>query len=508
MYDAHVWHEGNLIKVGRDAGGAVAPLDAEVVALLTEHMEYDQIEHLYGHDVFYNDMGERQRVRVHHKRLWCPDSDGLLICGAGYLDFVVEKLGNLGYKVGYKRIVHDTPRPDAFVFDYDAAVARYTFRPRQEECFMAIVEHILAGRNGVIDATVGFGKSDLIVPVSMAFPNADVVVIVRTIDAVKKTYDKFREYLPSVGMYYGNCHQSGHRIMVYSADSIGHWDGDADIVFVDEVHELLADKYAILMGERLAHGSCRAAIAMTATTDSRSDGNDARLEAWFGRTFFYLGYAEAERLGLVVPIRVYIHPVPTRRNPVEGVESDVARKRRGIWAHRARNEVIAGVALAYRPEEQVLILVDTIEHMLCLRKFLPEYTCVWSAVKGEDLAYYRKQRMWDDYEKMTDRRRGKIVEDFRDGRIKKAIATVWKAAMSFNSLQAVIWAAAGASKTKATQAPGRVSRPDPKTGKFYGEVHDFDDKFDDGLADNSETRIRYYRKHGWEIIRVGELLPA
>jgi superfamily II DNA or RNA helicase len=497
---AHIWHEGNLIKVGHYAGPglAPAPLEENISAFLTEHMEYNHVVFLRGREKIRSD----RPVRVERKQLWRPDpGDGLLTCQAGYLDWIIEKLGNLGFDVKYKRIMPRRPRPGWNEVDMDAALARYTFRPGQAACFDAMVGRILSELGGVIDATVGFGKTDLIAPLGLAFPNARIVVGVRGLDNVQKTYANLRLYLPSVGRVTGQIEEFGHRITVYSMDSFEKFDGDADIAVFDEAHEIVAKKYARPLAERLDRV---VAIAMTATADSRSDGADARMEAIFGPTIYYLPYAEAERLGLVVPIRVVVHAVPMHANPVAGMQDDTARKRNGIWRNKTRNRAIANAVNAMGEGTQVLILVATVEHLVHLRRYLPHFEAVWAESSNKKAQALAAQGLWPDFEKMTPMRRVRLYEDFRAGKIRKAIATIWAQGVSFDGLQVLFWAKAGASAIAATQGPGRVSRIDAATGKAYGEVHDLNDEFDSSLNNQFLRRIRLYRTNGWTIVHEEE----
>jgi superfamily II DNA or RNA helicase len=498
----HVWHEGNLIKVGHylGPGAGTAPLAEPVVAFLADHMEYNHVEFLHGAAQFYRGDGQRRRVRTVRKRLWQYDRDGLYLCSAGYLDWVVEKLTNLGMEVRYKRVMPRRPRPDWKEVDLGRAHERYRFRPGQEECFEAIIQRILSELGGVVDATVGFGKSDILAPVALALPNAKVVVGVRKLDVVNKTVSQLRGYLPSVGQVDGHHKEFGHRITVYSMDSFEHFDGDADVAFFDEAHEIVAAKYAHVLAERLDR--C-VPIAMTATADSRADGADARMESLFGPVIYYLPYSRAEELGLVVPIRVVVHPVECR-NPIATIEDDTARKRHGLWRNRHRNRVIADVCGRLPGDCQTLILVATVDHLAHLRQLLPHYTAVWAESSNQAAEEFAGRGLWPDFARMTSRRRTQLHDDFKAGTIRRAIATIWDQGVSFDGLQALVWAKGGSSAIAATQGPGRVSRIDPASGKAYGEVHELDDRFDDRLHNQFLARVRLYNRNGWIVVGAGE----
>jgi superfamily II DNA or RNA helicase len=500
----HVWHEGNLLKLGHYLGESTppAPPGEDLIGLMADHMEYSHVEFLRGREQFYAGDGVRRKVRTVRKQLWRSDpADGLFVCGAGYLDWVVEKIGNLGYDVRYTRVMPRRPRPDWKEFDIERALTRYKFRPGQEECFTAIIGRILAELGGVVDAAAGFGKSDLIAPVALSLPNARIAVGVRRLDVVGKTVSQLRDYLPSVGQVDGQHKESGHRITVYSMDSFEHFDGDADVIFFDEAHELVTPKYAAAIARRLDQAI---PIAMTATADCRADGADARMESLFGPTIYYLPYARAEELGLVVPIRVIVHPVEMARNPVADIEDDVARKRHGIWRNKARNRVIADVVNRFPEDMQTLILVATVEHLANLRYYLPHFEAVWAESSNETAEDFARHGLWPDFAKMTLKRRIRLHDDFKRGTIRKAISTIWDQGVSFDGLQVLFWAKGGSSAVAATQGPSRVSRIDRATGKAYGEVHELDDRFDSYLHNQFLTRVRLYKKNGWTIVSEEE----
>jgi hypothetical protein len=215
-------------------------------------------------------------------------------------------------------------------------------------------------------------------------------------------------------------------------------------------------------------------------------------------------YPRAVQLGLVVPIRVVVHPVTTATNPVAGLTDDTARKRHGIWRNAARNRIIADAAKAVPEGTQCLILVATMDHLVRLHQLLPDYVPVWAESSNEKGERYAARGLWPDFEKMTAARRQRLREQFEEGAITKAIATIWDQAVSFDRLQVLIWAKGGQAKLAANQGPGRVSRIDPATKKAYGEVHDFSDDFDSGMHDAWLRRARHYAQNEWSIASAGD----
>ena len=99
------------------------------------------------------------------------------------------------------------------------------------------------------------------------------------------------------------------------------------------------------------------------------------------------------------------------------------------------------------------------------------------------------------------KQREQLQKDFREGRIKRAIATgVWGTGVDFPSLNVLIRADSQAGKIPSTQLPGRVTRADGV--KALGIVVDFDDVFNGPLAGRAERRLTEYRRKGWAITKL------
>ena len=72
----------------------------------------------------------------------------------------------------------------------------------------------------------------------------------------------------------------------------------------------------------------------------------------------------------------------TRRH---GFEGDTARKRHGIWTNKVRNKRIATIAQKHYDEgDQVLVLVDKIEHLLHLAQLLPDFALCYGNIDEAD----------------------------------------------------------------------------------------------------------------------------
>jgi superfamily II DNA or RNA helicase len=469
------------------------PLPVAVYSALTKHMQYRHVTRLYGREAFGKSLG--QRIKAEQRKLFGIDDYGCLNFPAGYYDRTMEILTGLGYQVRY---VDDSPQfPQQIPWRWDNLGA-FQFRPKQKEALQIIETAYKERRGGVIDAAAGFGKTELFAALAMLLPEATILICVKSADNVQKTIRILLKYLPklSVGQRgAGKARQA--RVTVCTAASVGNYQGHVDLFLGDESHELLAETFVADIVTVAKQAIC---YGLTATVEGRSDNADARMEAVFGKTLFKLTYPEAVGLGLVVPIEVRWSRVDPGHNPATLVEGDTARKRHGIWTNKYRNKLIASIAQKHYEEgEQVLILVDKIEHLLHLAKLLPDFALCYGNIDPADEAYYGKSSLLPaNYKPLTVAHRKQLRENFETGKIVGAIATgVWRLGVSFDALSALVWAGAGSSPIDATQGPSRVSRIHSASGKEYGIVYDFNDEFDEPFHKQAMARRRVYKKHDW-----------
>jgi superfamily II DNA or RNA helicase len=235
------------------------------------------------------------------------------------------------------------------------------------------------------------------------------------------------------------------------------------------------------------------------------------MEGVFGPCIFRMTQQEAEAEGLVSKVYVQWIDVNLSHNPIGNIKTLVAQKRNGIWRNQWRNQIIAATAQSFREgDDQVLILVDTVDHALHLRKLLPEAELCYSEgalVDAKKRAMYINSDMLDPDEYMTPALRNSLRHRFETRDLKLCIATgVWSVGVSFDSLNVLIRADGGASETANIQLPGRVCRVDPESGKDCGILIDFNDRWDSKFRGRSSERRRDYNKRGWtQILPNGQI---
>jgi superfamily II DNA or RNA helicase len=481
---------GNALYLARKLD---VPLPTPVYAALAKHMQYRHITRLYGKDAYGK--SPAQRIKSEQRKLFGVDDYGCLNFPAGYYDRAMEVLAGLGYQVRY---VDDSPRfPQNLAWQWDN-LGPFKFRPKQEEALRIIEAAYRERRGGVIDAAAGFGKTEMFAALAMLLPLAKILIGVKSIENVQKTVKVLLKYLPkaSVGQRGGGRAKEA-RVTVATAASLGNYTGKPDLFLGDEAHELLAESY---VGDIVTVADQAIRYGLTATVEGRSDHADARMEAVFGKTLFRLTYPEAVANGLVVPIEVRWRRNDPGYNPAEDFTGDTARKRHGLWIHKHRNADIATVAREHRDaDDQVLILVDKIEHLLHLARLLPDFALCYGNISPADEDWYHQNKLLPpDYKPLTVAVRKQIREAFEVGKIRGAIATgVWRLGVSFDALAVMIWAGSGSSPIDITQGPSRVSRIHAESGKEYGIVYDWTDEFDEAFHKQAISRRRTYKKHGW-----------
>ena len=495
---------GNLLEIsvnGRMDDAAALPDLAR--SLLEGQLRYSHKRFLYGAERYHPVTGHVRRVETTEKQFYRYDQYGRLLTNFGFHARIVRLL-TPHYQLRF--VNKDTPlaqraRPKAYDFHPENVLRHFTFRERQEECLIALASNPC----GVVHAVTGFGKMAMLAMHTLAYPNAKTDIVVRRAALAKKTHGYLTRYIPCVGLVGAGSRVPGDRVTVYTAASLHHADPwDADFLLCDEAHELLADDAVKCIGR---YAQARR-FAFSASVTGRSDGTDMRMESLFGEVVFHLPYWEAAEKGLVVPIRVEWTDVRLPHNPALNL-ADVEKQRHGLWRNRERNAVIADRANSFADDDQVLILVNTVEHAVYLRQHLPHFTMVYAANEIPRWHTYVKQGLIGaDEEPMTARRIEELRIAFEAGTLKKVLATgVWAVGIDPVHLTAVIRGSAGSSEIMDIQAPGRVSRRNDLVCretqsdiavKQHGIVCDFRDQFDPGFAAAAKRRFGHYAAMRWE----------
>lgn len=475
----------------------VGQLDPTMRAAIENRLTYQHVQYLKGADAIDAETNVYTPIQVHPVRLY-SDRDGRLTFPAGFAPSVVDLLGGFDCKVQFEDLNPPRPRPNAFDF-HPERIFRHIpqLRPRQDEAIAAIA----GNPRGIIDAPTAFGKGTIFCAVAAAFPNARIDVVVGRTSVAKTLRRRLLQIESHIGLYGAGSKERGRRITVYVSDSLQHAPHDhdeADFLLFDEVHE---SPTATTL-EELAKYRMTRMYGATASHNMRGDGADHRLEGFFGKTIFHMTYPEAQQLGLVVPIDVEFLRVQRCPTNLDSIRNDVERERRAIWTNDYRNEMIAAEARKHlEAGDQVLILVRTVEHVVNLHAFLPDFAMCYDKMHDSDRSTYTKRGLLNGNEpKMTPKRRDAMREDFESGKLRAVIANdVWSTGVDFPQLGVMIRGDARCTKTMDVQAPGRLARTHDASGKARGLLIDCLDEFDDGFLSKSHKRRRSYQSFGWEV---------
>lgn len=480
---------GTLIDISPDG---VNPLDPQIVELLRPNLSYQHKKLLRGHHRYGPD-GQAGSVEIETRNMFAME-EGRLLTAFGFITTIAQKLRQHGITPHYYDM--SPPKKEGvYVPDWENVRRYVTFRPKQEECLYYITQN----EHGLIDATMGFGKTFVFEAICHLYPKAVIDIVVRPKDVAARIVRQLTRTLPNIGKIGGDGRDYyGDRITVYTAGSAHKADGRADILLCDEAHQLMTEETSRVLAQswRFTRN-----FGFTGTPEGRMDGAHAMLEQFFGKPIFRLSYPEAVSLGLVVPINVRWIPIRMDYNPCEGKEG-TAKMRWGIWRNNERNRQIAqDVRENYPdPNTQILILVATVDHAVMLWQHLPEFSlCYGSSIDAADVDRYKRSKLLPaNFRETTPEVREQMRQAFEAGTLKRVIATdVWSTGVDFAQLQVLYRADARESEIMDAQGPSRVSRISPSTGKAVGEVIDCCDTFDKTFKRKSETRRRHYNALGW-----------
>lgn len=357
----------------------------------------------------------------------------------------------------------------------------------------------LATQNcGVIVCNTGWGKSFLIKQICLMYPTLKIVIIAPGSDEITNVYDRLTPAFPhgTVGLIgAGQKHSSDRRIVCTTTKSMMHADlQQCDLILFDEVHAVgwnqVADALRWVGDARM--------FGFTASPEGRSDQSEMIREAYFGPVIAEFEYEDSVQKGTASPIEVHLYEV---RGVATGKKVPHAKKRAAYWRNNIRNLMISYLATTVPEDEQVLIIVETVEHGMYLKRLLPDFTFVYGNLDHADYVNYVHQGFIKDPE-LKRKDRDEFKKQFAEGTLKRVIATgVWKQAVNFPKLSVLIRAEGAASIIESTQIPGRLSRI--ADGKEKGILIDFIDGFDGWAASRARKRINLYRKKKWQIIRKG-----
>jgi superfamily II DNA or RNA helicase len=328
-------------------------------------------------------------------------------------------------------------------------------------------------------------------------PYLKIVITTPRVSVIQTIYADLMKAGLDVGQAGGGINNVDHRIVVSTTKSLKKTGmQDCDLFLFDEVHNIGYNEVA----DTVAYVQKARKFGFTATATGRSHGAEMVMEALFGPVLAEIPYYDAVSMGLVVNIDVHMYRVPAGYMP--DTKSEIVRKRWGYWRNKERNKAIAAVVRSMPADEQVLVMVETLEHAIYLHALLPDFTVVHygNVSKERNIAGVKAT----DY-KLKSSETKILRERFESGELKRVISTfVWREGVNFINLSALVRCDGSPSPISSAQIPGRLSRI--AEGKDKAVLIDFLDEFDPWALRRSKQRVAQYRKHKWNITQ--RTLPA
>ena len=430
-----------------------------------------------------------------HSLYWLSEDGRKGYFPVGMLRRVVKVLTKAGYEMTGRDLRDRSryfPEPDWSVVG--------DLRPGQHE----VLEAVTSADMGLIVCPTGFGKSFIVTMLVKMYPTLRFLIVAPGLSETDNLYGRIREVEPDTALLNGTSRDDpDHRVVVSTSRSFLKADlAKTDIFIFDEAHacgnnRTTQDILDNLRGSRI--------FGFTATPKGRSDRADRLIEAVFGERIVDFGYEDAKNAGNVTPIEVQIWDVPgeVAESKSRYGNAITQNKRRFYWNNPARNALIKAVADTVPEDEQLLIMVDTVEHLIRLGAILPGYALVCG--DGHDLKAEAARLKLDLSANLLGDDKDvykELVDRFSKGQLKRVIATYkWKQAVDFPSLSVLIRADGAKSPILASQVPGRLSRLSPDKAK--GILVDFSDRFNPMAERKALARQKSYRANGWTINHRG-----
>ena len=365
---------------------------------------------------------------------------------------------------------------------------------------------------GIINCSVGYGKSWLCGVICRAFPTLRILITTGSTQVVNTLYEYLCKQVPGeVGILMGTKNTArGKRVIVSTLRSLEKLqDTDPQCVIVDECHEV-GDNLA---GQQLMRFSFARRFGMSASP-IRNDGSALVLESILGPVILQMSYEEASGQGMVVPMCYTM--IPCNWGPSichkEGI-SDVLLKRYAYWRNDVRNKAIASYVHQIHkadPNGQILIMVQTLEAAIALHMVLPWFkVAYYGASEFSDMEKKFPKEKYPNLDlksyKMTQKQLDIMRAAFAKGTLRFIISTtVFRQGVNFSHLKYLVRADGATSKIMGIQIPGRLSRLDE--GKDCAYLIDIDDTFCPWSARRSDCRDKQYQEQGWTKMQPGDMI--
>lgn len=424
--------------------------------------------------------------------------DGKVLCAAGLKHRVVKFLDK--HKITW--LFEDLRKRKLPPADYELLVKKFPdleFRYKQDEV-LALID---TAEGGTIDAPTGFGKTFLATLICTVYPKSRIAFISPGIDLIKSTYARLQQVVPGdVGRVGAGFYEPDLRVTLASVDSTHKLDlSKYDLIIGDEIHAFATPDRMDSLCSQYTDAKW---VGFSASLNKRADGADAMVEALFGPILTKINYQDAVEDGTVSEILAqFVTLSRTENSPTLG-EDMVKNKRIAYWCNRERNERIAEIvkqahSLVDVKNPQIMIMVETVEHIFELKRFLPTYETVYANLDEDTRARLLARGLISETEEMTPTRRQWLLKQFEDGTLRTVIANkCWKQGIDAKNLNIFVRADGGTSEIDSIQLPGRLSRV--TSDKKEGLLLDIWDEWNPWTLSRSKKREKSYISNGFKLL--------
>lgn len=345
----------------------------------------------------------------------------------------------------------------------------------------------------ILKVATNGGKTEIAAAVAK-YLRVHTLFIVPGVDLLHQTRKRFAarlgEKLDNVGIIGDGETKVGGWVTIATVDSLHARMNDdpemkkwlqesVQLVFVDECHTAGSDTFYDVLD---AIGAFYR-IGLSGTPLDRSDGADLRLIAQTGDIAYEVSNKLLIERGVSVPVEIEIKRVDTPK--VAGGNYKSVQKQAIVTNDTLNNDIIKWVPAQLDAGEQVLILVNTIEHGKALEKALQDVGAVVKFLHGSEPTQVRRD----------------ALAAFTAGELRCIIGTsIMRTGIDTPAIDIIVFADIGKSKIAALQAIGRGLRSRP--GKTRLLVRDYANFCHKWLTNHSLKRLQIYKREQCFQLRV------
>ena len=417
--------------------------------------------------VFYRDgLYKKERVEYQKSTMTKSKDGSIYYFYTGFLDRIKSVLASRGIPCFIEGTIPKLPV-------YPQPI---TLRGDQ----VRLVQSILDGQRGTIQAATGTGKTVLAASIIHSF-RKPTIFIVHTLTLVRQTAEEFKRFgLKNITSYTGEEKDLSGDIVVGTIQSfhkVPHLLSKFDVAVVDECHHIstFTGTYARVL-RRLP---CTVRIGLTATLPTTEEAK-MTIEGLLGPNLDTFTLEEGISQGVLAKPIIKLIKIPINYRVKELTRyQDVYDA--GVVNNRLRNETVINTVKPYIDEgKTVLILLTRIEHGENLKRIAQEKGLQPYFVQGSTESEQRED----------------IKSAFKNKDIKLVIATVvFKEGVNIPSLNVICNAAGGKSEIATLQSIGRGLRTTQDKKEVI--LIDFFDPSHYYLVDHFGTRLCLYFEEGW-----------